>query len=76
MKTINNIIEYINESKIVDLFKNLFSKLKTFFQGEDNFENNYGKTYQTQIKSFYTQKNEKITNGFLSSSDRLHKTKT
>ena len=39
MKTIKNIIEYINESKIVDLFKNLFSKLKTFFQGEDNFDN-------------------------------------
>ena len=39
MKTIKNIIKYINESKIVDLFKNLFSKLKTFFQGEDNFDN-------------------------------------
>ena len=39
MKTIKNIIEYINKSKIVDLFKNLFSKLKTFFQGEDNFDN-------------------------------------
>lgn len=39
MKTIKNIIEYINENKIVNLFKNLFSKLKTFFQGEDNFEN-------------------------------------
>ena len=38
MKTIKNIIKYINESKIVDLFKNLFSKLKTFFQGEDNFD--------------------------------------
>ena len=39
MKTIKNIIKYINESKIVDLFKNFFSKLKTFFQGEDNFDN-------------------------------------
>ena len=39
MKTIKNIIEYINESKIVNSFKNLFSKLKTFFQGEDNFDN-------------------------------------
>ena len=39
MKTIKNIIKYINESKIIDLFKNLFSKLKTFFQGEDNFDN-------------------------------------
>ena len=39
MKTIKNIIKYINENKIVDLFKNLFSKLKTFFQGEDNFDN-------------------------------------
>ena len=39
MKTKKNIIEYINKSKIVDLFKNLFSKLKTFFQGEDNFDN-------------------------------------
>ena len=39
MKTIKNIIEYINESKIVNLFKNLFSKLKTFFQSEDNFDN-------------------------------------
>ena len=39
MKTIKNIIEYINKSKIVNLFKNLFSKLKTFFQGEDNFDN-------------------------------------
>lgn len=39
MKIIKNIIEYINESKIVDSFKNLFSKLKTFFQGEDNFDN-------------------------------------
>ena len=39
MKTIKNIIKYINESKIVSSFKNLFSKLKTFFQGEDNFDN-------------------------------------
>ena len=39
MKTIKNITEYINKSKIVDSFKNLFSKLKTFFQGEDNFDN-------------------------------------
>lgn len=39
MKTIKNITEYINESKIVDSFKNLFSKLKTFFQGKDNFDN-------------------------------------
>ena len=39
MKTIKNITEYINKNKIVDLFKNLFSKLKTFFQGEDNFDN-------------------------------------
>ena len=39
MKTIKNIIEYINKNKIVNLFKNLFSKLKTFFQGEDNFDN-------------------------------------
>ena len=31
MKTIKNIIEYINESKIVNLFKNLFSKLKTTY---------------------------------------------
>lgn len=46
------------------------------YDNEDNFENNYGQTYQTQIKSFYTQKNEKITNGFLSSSDRFDNTKT
>ena len=39
MKTIKNIIEYINESKIINSFKNLFSKLKIFFQGEDNFDN-------------------------------------
>lgn len=39
MKTIKNITEYINKGKIVDSFKNLFSKLKTFFQGEDNFDN-------------------------------------
>ena len=39
MKIIKNIIEYINDSKIINSFKNLFSKLKTFFQGEDNFDN-------------------------------------
>ena len=67
MKTIKNIIEYINESKIVDLFKNLFSKLKTFFQGEDNFENKvhlstklFGELKRSQSNSQVKEHNIKI----------------
>lgn len=41
------------------------------FEDEDSYE----KAYQTQIKNFYTSKNEKITNGFLSSSDRFDNAK-
>lgn len=37
-KTMKNITEYINEGKIIDSFKNLFNKVKTYFQGEDDFE--------------------------------------
>ena len=33
------ITEYINEGKIIDSFKNLLNKLKTFFKGENNFDN-------------------------------------
>ena len=67
MKTIKNIIKYINESKIVDLFKNLFSKLKTFFQGEDNFDNKvhlstklFGELKRLQSNSQIKEHNIKI----------------
>lgn len=43
------------------------------FDDEDSYS--YEKIYQTQIKNFYTPKNEKITNGFLSSSDRFDNAK-
>ena len=67
MKTIKNIIEYINESKIVNLFKNFFSKLKTFFQGEDNFNNKvhlstklFGELKRLQSNSQVKEHNIKI----------------
>ena len=67
MKTIKNIIEYINESKIVDSFKNFFSKLKTFFQGEDNFNNKvhlstklFGELKRLQSNSQIKEHNIKI----------------
>lgn len=67
MKTIKNIIEYINESKIVNSFKNLFSKLKTFFQSEDNFDNKvhlstklFGELKRLQSNSQIKEHNIKI----------------
>ena len=67
MKTIKNIIEYINKSKIVDSFKNFFSKLKTFFQGEDNFDNKvhlstklFGELKRLQSNSQIKEHNIKI----------------
>ena len=67
MKTIKNIIEYINESKIVNSFKNLFSKLKIFFQGEDNFNNKvhlstklFGELKRLQSNSQIKEHNIKI----------------
>ena len=61
------IIEYINESKIVNSFKNLFSKLKTFFQGEDNFNNKvhlstklFGELKRLQSNSQIKEHNSKI----------------
>lgn len=67
MKTIKNIIEYINESKIINSFKNLFSKLKIFFQGEDNFDNKvhlstklFGELKRSQSNSQVKEHNIKI----------------
>lgn len=67
MKTIKNITECINKNKIVDLFKNLFNKLKTFFRGEDNFENKvhlstklFGELKRLQSNSQVKEHNIKI----------------